>query len=111
MSYTASLAMHWAPEDAAYITSLSERYPGALDSQIEWTREALADVHLLEVTPYPRARPGAGAFIRYSPTAGRVLLVLAYRDLNGDWHGLNAWRAPGRDLTTYKERISDGEKA
>lgn len=42
---------------------------------------------------------------------GRVLVVIAYRDLDGDWHGLNAWPASGRDLATYQEGAGDGEQA
>jgi hypothetical protein len=30
-----------------------------------------------------------------------VLVVIVYRDLDGDLHGMNAWPASGRDLTTY----------
>ena len=111
MAYTLSVEVHWEPEDAGYIASRSKRYPGALDIQLEWTQEALADVHLLEATPYPRSRQGASAFIGYSPGAGRVLLVLAYRDLDGDWHGLNAWPASGRDLTVYQEGHDDDEES
>lgn len=64
--------------------------------------EVLTDARMIAVTPYPRSRMGASAFIGWSPSAGRVLLVLAYRDLNGDLHGLNAWPASGRDLATYE---------
>ena len=46
---------------------------------------------------------GASAFVGWSPSAGRVLLVLAYQDLDGNLHGLNAWPASGRDLSTYNE--------
>jgi len=52
---------------------------------------------------YPRSRMGASAFVGWSPSAGRVLLVLAYQDLDGNLHGLNAWPASGRDLFTYNE--------
>jgi hypothetical protein len=37
-----------------------------------------------------------------------VLEVIAYRDLDGDLHGLNACPASGRDLATYQEGSSDG---
>jgi hypothetical protein len=30
-----------------------------------------------------------------------VLVVIAYRDLDGDLHGMNAWPATGRDLAIY----------
>jgi len=34
--------------------------------------------------------------------------VLAYRDLDGDLHRLNAWPASGRDLATYNEGNAHG---
>jgi hypothetical protein len=36
------------------------------------------------------------------------LVVIAYRDFDGDLHGMNAWPASGRDLATYEEAI-DGK--
>jgi len=54
---------------------------------------------------------GAAAFVGWSPSARRVRLVLAYQDLDGDLHGLNAWPASGRDLATYNERNDDDEEA
>ena len=103
--------MHEKPEDAAYIARPLGAVPRCPRHSVEWTREALADAHLLEVTPYPRSRQDASGLTGYSPTAGRVLQVLAYRDLDGDWHGLNAWPASGRDLTSYQQGSSDGEEA
>jgi len=47
-----------------------------------------------------RQRP---AVIGYSPRAGAVLVVLAYRDLDGDLHGMTAWPATGRALRLYTE--------
>ena len=43
---------------------------------------------------------------RLAPSAGRVLVVLANADLDGDLHGLNAWPASGRGLATHRERES-----
>jgi len=100
-----------AEEDANYIATRSRRYPGALDIDVDWTREVLADSRLVAVVPYPRSRMGAAAFIGWSPSARRILLVLAYQDLDGDLHGLNAWPASGRELATYNERNEDDEEA
>lgn len=86
-----------AEEDATYIATRSHRYPGALDIDVDWTREVLADPRLVAVVPYPRSRMGASGLVGWSRGAGRVLLVLAYQDLDGDLHGLNAWPASGRD--------------
>jgi hypothetical protein len=98
----------WADEDPDYIRSRSSRYPGALDLEPDWTREVFTDMNLLELSPYPGSRVGATGFVGYSPSAQRVLVVLAYRDLDGDLHGLNAWPASGRDLVTYNEGNADG---
>jgi hypothetical protein len=35
------------------------------------------------------------------------LVVIAYQDLDGDWHGMNAWPASGRDLAAYLEEAAD----
>ncbi len=102
--------IEWDEEDATYIATRSERYPGALDIAVEWTREVLADVRMIAIVPYPSSRMGASAFVGWSPSAGRVLLVLAYQDLDGDLHGLNAWPASGRDLATYNDRDGRDEE-
>ena len=52
---------------------------------------------------------GAARFIGYSPGAVRVLVVIAYRDLDGDVHGVNAWPATGADLKLYEEGRDDGQ--
>ena len=54
---------------------------------------------------------GGTGFIGYSASAGKVLVVIAYRDLDGDLHGMNAWPASGRDLATYLEEGDDGEES
>jgi hypothetical protein len=110
MSYTAVVDLYWADDDAAYIRSRSARYPGALDIEPAWTWEVLADERLVELSPYPTSRVGASGLVGFSPSAGRVLVVIAYRDLDGDLHGMNAWPATGRDLTTYLKEGHDGEQ-
>ena len=71
----------------------------------------LADERLVELSPYPTSRVGATGLIGYSPSAGKVLVVIVYRDLDGGLHGMNAWPASGRDLTTYLKEGDDGEDA
>jgi hypothetical protein len=44
------------------------------------------------------SRVGAAAIVGYSAGAGRVLVVIAYRDLAGGWRGMNAWPATGLHL-------------
>jgi hypothetical protein len=99
--------MEWAAEDVAHIGSRSRRYPGALDIDLDWVKEALADPRLVQVAPYPPSRVGASAFIGRSAAADRVLVIIAYQDLDGEWHGMNAWPASGRDLDTYQKEPTD----
>lgn len=104
------MKLWWADEEADYLRSRSARYRGALDLEPEWTQEVMADDYLVEVSPYPASRVGASGFIGYSPSARRVLVVIAYRDLDGELHGMNAWPASGRDLATYGKTMSDDEE-
>lgn len=110
MAYTDDVELWWAEEDADYIRHRSTRYPGALDLQPAWTQEAMADEHLVALSPYPASRVRATGYIGYSPSAGRVLVMIAYRDLDGELHGMNAWPASGRDLATYRKAVSDDEE-
>ncbi len=71
----------------------------------------LADERLAELSPYPGSRVGALGFIGFSLSAGKVLVVIAYRDPDGDLHGMNAWPASGRDLNTYLKEDQHGEQA
>ncbi|MCV2489174.1 hypothetical protein OF117_07340 [Geodermatophilus sp. YIM 151500] len=69
-----------------------------------------ADARLVEPSPYPTSRVGATGFIGCSPSAGKVIVVIAYRDLDGELHGMNAWPGSGRDLATYLKEGDDGEE-
>jgi hypothetical protein len=83
------VGLHWDDEDANYISSRSNRYPGAVEIDPAWTQEVLDDEQLVVLEPYATSRIGATGFIGHSPSAERVLVVIAYQDLDGDWHGLN----------------------
>lgn len=107
MAYGVRVELWWTDDDADYIRSRSTRYRAAMDLEPEWTQEVMADEHLVELSPYPASRVGASGFIGWSSSAGRVLVVIAYRDLDGELHGMNAWPASGRDLTVYTEAVND----
>jgi hypothetical protein len=66
---------------------------------------------LVELSRYPASRVGATGFIDNSPSAGRVLVIIAYRDLDGDLHGMNAWPASGRDLAAYQQEGDHGKES
>jgi hypothetical protein len=103
--------LQWDGDDATYIASRSSRYAGALDIDVAWTEELLADERLVVLDPYPTSRVGATGFIGWSASAQRVLVVIAYQDIDRHWHGINAWPASGRDLATYLEGDGHGKEA
>ena len=101
--------IQWDAEAIAYIRSRGDRYPDGVGIEPEWAQEIMADVDLLALEPDPKSRMGASRFIGRSQTAGRVLVVIAYRDLDNDLHGINAWPATGADLRVYERGDDDGQ--
>lgn len=69
----------------------------------------MADLDLVALEPDPKSRVGASRFVGLAPSAGRILVVIAYRDLDGDLHGVNAWPATGADVQIYQEGRDDGQ--
>lgn len=99
----------WDDDSAAYIGSRSSRYPDAMDIHITWTQEVMTDPEMVALKPDPKSRIGVSRFIGRSSTAGRVLVVIAYRDLDNDLLGVNAWPATGLDILIYEEGTDDGK--
>lgn len=99
----------WDAESILYITTRSHRYTHGLDILPGWTLEVMTDPDLVAFEPDPKSRMGAARFIGYSLSAKRALVVIAYRDLDGDLHGINAWPATGTDLTYYLEGQDHGQ--
>lgn len=97
-----SVEVMWS-EAAAQHLARSRRYPGAVDIEVDWTVQAVNDRDAVQVDPYWTSRVNALAIIGYSAGAGAVLVVLAYRDLDSDLHGMSAWPATGRALRLYTE--------
>ena len=94
--------MIWSDAAAQHLAR-SQRYPGAVDIEVDWTVEAVNDIDAVQVDPYWTSRVNAFAIIGYSAAAGAVLVVLAYRDLDGDLHGMTAWPTAGRALRLYTD--------
>ena len=90
----------WEDEDAAYIRGRSDRYPGAIDIEPEWTLEAADDPRRVLRNPDPVSRTGAIRLIGYSPTAGFVITVIIDPV---DWAGRTAWKTRGADFRSYLE--------
>ena len=101
--------INWDSDASAYIRSRGDRYPDGVGIEPEWTQEVMADVDLLALEPDPKSRMGASRFIGRSRSAGRVIVVIAYRDLDGDLHGINAWPATGADLKAYQQGDDHGQ--
>lgn len=89
----------WREQDADYIRTRGERYPGATRIEPEWTLEAAADPQRVVHDPDLRSRSGAIRIIGYSPSAGFVIAVIATR---ADHAGATAWKTSGADLREYE---------
>ena len=100
----------WSADSAGYIGSRSQRHPGAVDIDPAWAQEVLHDPDLVAFEPDPKSRVGGSRFIGDSPTAGLLLVVIAYRDLDGMLHGVNAWPASGNDRRIYEGGADGGEE-
>ena len=98
--------LRWAVEDAQYIQTRSQRYAGALNVEPSWTQEAMDDPNLVAFEPDPKSRVGAARFIGESPTSGLLIVVIAYRDLDG----VNPWPATGDDRDAYESGDQDGKR-
>jgi len=102
----------WDAEDAEsadYVRSRSRRYPGGLDLEPDWATEVLQDPDLVAIEPDPKSRVGASRFVGWSPSATRVLVLIAFRDLDGDLHGSTpgppqeqTWRSTRKEPTMSK---------
>lgn len=101
--------LNWDDESAAYIRSRGDRYRGGGGVEPDWARQVMDDPDLAAFEPDPKSRMGASRFIGYSGAAGRVLVVIAFRDADGDLHGINAWPATGADFRFYREETSHGK--
>ena len=101
--------INWDEESADYIQARSDRYPGGRGIEPDWAQQVMDDVDVVAFEPDPKSRMGASRFIGFSADAGRVLVVIAFRDADGDLHGINACLATGADLRFYREGTTDGE--
>lgn len=80
-----------------------------MDIDPEWTQEVVDDGHVIELNPHPQSRVRATGYIGFSPSADRVLTIVAYRDVDGDIRDINAWQASGRDRATYRMAVAHDE--
>lgn len=92
----------------AYIGSRSSRYADAMDIESDWTREALTDIDMVALEPDPKFGVGASRFLGHSPSAGRLLVVIAYHDLDRQLHA-GTLTGHWADLQIYQEGLDDGQ--
>lgn len=64
--YRIAVEVIWSDEALKHLAR-SQRYPGAVDIEVEWTAEATTDVDAVQVDPYWTSRIKALAIIGYSP--------------------------------------------
>lgn len=88
----------WDEEDIAHLDSRSTRYPGAVDIEPAWTREAQTDAHRVTRNPDPKSHGAHLRLIGYSATADLVITVIVDPE---DWSGVTAWKISGADLRDY----------
>jgi hypothetical protein len=61
--------IQWDAAGASYIRNRSQRYPGAVDIETQWTKEALEDSDMVAFEPDPKSRIGGSRFIGRSRAA------------------------------------------
>lgn len=96
--------VQWAPAEAEYIRTRSQRYPGAVDIEPEWADEAVTDPRAAMTDPDPRSQYGAVRVVGYSPSAGFVITVIADR-IDGQLWGNNAWKTSGGERRAYRDAV------
>lgn len=93
--YTWVVEVIWSDEALKHLAR-SERYPSAADIEARLDYRGGQRHRRRRGRPYWTSRVNALAIFGYSAGAGAVLVVLAYRDLDGELHGMTAWPATGR---------------
>ncbi len=101
--------LFWDDESVAHVLSRPTRHPGGRKLEPAWGDEVLSDPDLVAFEPDPKSWMGASRFIGFSTGAHRVLVLIAFRDDDGDLHGINVWPATGADLRFYTQGERHGE--
>jgi hypothetical protein len=96
------MEVRWTGARAAHIGSRSQRYPDAVDIEVGWVEEAVADPRAMVTDPDPRSQTGAVRIVGYSPAAGFVLTVIAL-PVDGELWGVSAWKTTGAERRRYQE--------
>jgi hypothetical protein len=105
MAVSGDDVLWWPDEQADYIRSRGERYPGAAGVDAEWTLQAAADPQRIVRDPDPKSRTGAIRIVGFSRGAGFVVTVIVDPE---DGAGITAWKTSGADLRAYEEQKGGG---
>ncbi|WP_198048255.1 hypothetical protein [Saccharomonospora iraqiensis] len=100
------MKVEWTQARSEHIATRSDRYPGATDIEVAWTREVVADPRAVIQDPDPRSTTGAVRIVGYSPTAGFVITVIALHIHDQLW-GVTAWQTSGAERRNYQEMQHD----
>ncbi len=100
--------MRWTQARVEHLGTRSDRYPDAIDIDVEWTDEAVADPGAVVSDPDQKSRTGAIRIVGYSPAAGFVLTVVATR-IDGELWGVTAWKTTGAERRSYQEAHDDDQ--
>jgi uncharacterized DUF497 family protein len=91
-----------------HIGTRSDRYPDAIDIDVEWTDEAVADPKAVVSDPDQKSHTGAIRIVGYSPAAGFVLTVVVAR-IDGELWGVTARKTTGAERRSYQEANEDDQ--
>ncbi|MGH3902761.1 MAG: hypothetical protein ACRDTE_00950 [Pseudonocardiaceae bacterium] len=100
------MKVRWTQTRVEHIGTRSDRYADAIDIEVEWTDEAVADPRAVVSDPDQRSHTGAIRIVGYSPAAGFVLTVVAAR-IDDELWGVTAWKTTGAERRSYQEAHDD----
>jgi len=88
-----------------HIELRSLRKPGDRDILVEWANEAWQDPNADIADPDPKSKSGISVrLIGYSPSAGFVITVIAFRQ-NGVLWGSTAWPSSRAERRIYDAKV------
>lgn len=99
--------VRWTKKSEKHIRGRSERYSGATEIEPAWTVEAAEDKHAIVRDPDPNSNSGALRIIGFSPSAGFLITVIAFR-IDDELWGATAWKTTGGDRRGYEEGAQNG---
>jgi hypothetical protein len=106
IDYTEGVEVRWTRARSEHIGARSDRYPDAIDIEVEWTDEAVADPRAVVSDPDPRSRTGAVRIVGVF-TGGRFGAHGHRGRIDDELWGVTAWKTTGRERRSYQEAHDD----